>query len=142
MTVSMTVQPAPKRPAIWNLVHHDGQRLLRIGHNTDGTLYNPHGYPEELVRAALGAAEERLQQRRRDSAKQAAETRRERLEKRVYQAAQRIVEGHVFGPARKCQICGRGVVDPDSIERGIGSDCWPRVLQHISRRSTPGRGRD
>jgi hypothetical protein len=115
--------------AIWSHLRHDGTTLWDVGRRPDGSLYNPHGYPEETVRAALAAAEERLRERRSASAKQAAETRRKRTDRRVYEVAQRIVDGHVFGPRNHCYICGRGLDDPNSIARGIGSECWQDVLQ-------------
>jgi hypothetical protein len=115
----------------WKRVFHDGDRLYDIGRNADGTLHNPNGYPEELVRAAIDGAEERQRQRRSNAAKKAAETRRRRTEARIYQVARRIVDGEVFGPSDHCDLCGRGLDDPESIKRGIGSDCWQFVLDII-----------
>ena len=115
----------------WKWIHHEGSTLSDIGVNADGSLHNPRGYPDSTVRAAMAAAEERRSQRRSNSAKKAAETRRRRIEKRTYEVARRIVDGHVFGPASHCQVCGRGIDDPVSIERGVGSDCWQCVLTCI-----------
>ena len=50
----------------------------------------------------------------------------------VYQAAQRITDGHTFGPSSHCAICGKGLDDNQSIERGIGSECWQYVLERIT----------
>lgn len=116
----------------WRWIRHEGAGLYDIGVNADGSLHNPNGYPDATVRAAVAAAGERRRQRRSKAAEKAAETRRKRTEQRVYEVARLIVDGHVFGPASCCQICGRGVDDPDSIERGIGSDCWQRVLTFIT----------
>ncbi len=120
---------------VWRYIHHDGQYLHSIGRKPDGTLHNPNGYPEGLVLAAISAAEGRAQQQRSEAAQKAADTRRKRIDRKIYIAAQRIVDGHVYGPARKCQICGRGLGDRDSIERGIGSECWQTVLAHMTRRA-------
>lgn len=116
----------------WKWVLHGGATLYDIGVNDDGSLHNPNGYPDETVRAAMAAAEERRSERRSKAAKKAAQTRRTRQQKRVYEVARRIVDGHVFGPADHCQICKRGLDDPASIERGIGSECWQFVLDRIT----------
>jgi Family of unknown function (DUF6011) len=119
----------------WNYIRHDGEFLYSIGWNADGTLYNPNGYPEERARAALEAAEERAHQRRSSAAKKGAETRRKRIEAKVYTVARRIVDGHVYGPSNACVICERGLADTESIERGIGSECWQAVLARIEHRA-------
>ena len=123
----MTVKP----PERWKWIRHEDATLYDIGISADGSLHNPRGYPDATVRAAVAAAEERRRQRRSISARKAAETRRKRTEKRTYEVARRIVGGHMFGPADHCQICGRGLDDPVSIERGIGSECWQGVLDRI-----------
>ncbi len=112
----------------WKFVRHEGATLHSVGVDPDGTLHNPNGYPEDVVRAACAAAGQRRHARRSAGARKAAGTRRRRTEARIYQVARRIVDGHVLGPASNCQICGRGLGDPDSIERGIGSECWQAVL--------------
>lgn len=116
----------------WKWIRHDGDVLLDVGINDDGTLWNPHGEPEATVRAAIAAAEERDRHRRSKAARKAAETRRKRQERQVYKVAHEIVDGHRFGPASHCVICKRGLDDPQSIERGIGSDCWQDVLAAIA----------
>ena len=70
-----------------------------------------------------------------EAAKKAAITRRKRTDKRIYEAARRIVDGHLFGPSDNCFICGKGLGDPDSKERGIGSDCWQSILDCIKTAS-------
>jgi hypothetical protein len=52
----------------------------------------------------------------------------------IYHMAQTIVEGRVYGPRNHCFICRRGLGDVDSIERGIGSECWESVLKMIEAR--------
>lgn len=109
----------------------DGGRFYDVGVNEDGTLHNPRGYPEADVRAAVAVAEERQHQRRREAAAKAAVTRRRRQERKVYEVAQRIATGGQYGPTTACVICGRGLSDPPSIQRGIGSECWQGVLEGI-----------
>ena len=116
----------------WKWIRHEGQRLESIGVNDDGSLYNPNGYPADLLRAAIDGAVERRRGRRSAAAKKAAQTRRTRQERLVYDVARRIVAGEVFGPATGCFICHRGLGDPESIQRGIGSECWQGVLDGIS----------
>jgi hypothetical protein len=112
----------------WRWIYNEGDRLTDIGINPDGSLHNPNGYAEATVRAAIAAAEDRRHQRRQVSAAKGAATRRRRHEKRVYDVAQRIIAGGSYGPSEACVICGRGLDDPESIRRGIGSDCWQLVL--------------
>jgi hypothetical protein len=117
---------------VWDLERRD--RLHDVGINEDGSLHNPHGYPEDLVRAAVAAAVARRHQRRSLSATQAAATRARRTALRVQQIAQRLVEGAGIGPNHHCQICRKAVTDADSIARGIGSECWQGVLAAVARR--------
>jgi hypothetical protein len=64
-------------------IRHGDQQLLHVGILADGTLHNPNGYPDDLVREAVLVADERRRARRSVSAKKAAETRRRRTEKKV-----------------------------------------------------------
>jgi hypothetical protein len=122
--------PEP-RASRWKYIHHEGTKLRDIGVNPDGSLHNPNDYPPDVVRAAVASAEERTRKRRSEAAKQAAETRRARQARHVYDAARRIVAGEIFGPRDSCYICGRGLDDPESKQRGIGSDCWQFILDAI-----------
>ena len=115
----------------WQRAFHEGVILYDVGVNQDGSLHNPNGYPDETVRAAVEGAEERRRQHRSKAAQKAAATRRRRTQARTYEVARRIVDGEVFGPSDHCDLCGRGLADPESIERGIGSECWQFVLDII-----------
>jgi hypothetical protein len=130
--VTATAQARDHR---WRWIRHEGAELLDVGTNADGTLHNPNGYPADTVRAAIAGAERRRHERRSKAAKKAAQTRQARKERLVYQTARRIVDGHAFGPRDTCCICERGLGDPESIQRGIGSDCWQTVLDLIRRLS-------
>jgi rubrerythrin len=103
-------------------VYHNSEKLFEVGILSDGTLHNPRGYPDE-----------RRHERRSRAAKKAGETRRRRREKQVYVIAKRMVEGHNTGPRHHCVICGRGLDDPQSIDRGIGSECWQDIMREITR---------
>lgn len=35
--------------------------------------------------------------------------------------------------AGRCRLCGRPLEDPVSLERGYGSDCWPKVRAEVMR---------
>jgi Family of unknown function (DUF6011) len=119
------------RAVHYKWVRSGSSRFDNVGILADGTLHNPNGYPAEAVREAVQAADERRRQRRSKAATKAAGTRRRRQENRVYDTAQRILEGRRLGPRRHCVICGKGLSDTESIERGIGSDCWQGVLAFI-----------
>ena len=86
------------------------------------------------MRAAVQAAEARRHQRRSAAAVKAGVTRARRLARKVYDVSRGIIDGHVYGPRTLCVICGKGLSDVDSITRGIGSDCWQRVLIVIEQR--------
>jgi hypothetical protein len=118
----------------YRCIYPDGdfaRKLLNVGILDDGTLHNPNGYPDDIVRAAVQAADARRHARRSEAAKRAAVTRRRRQEKAIWIIARRILAGHGVKPAMNCSICGRGLDDPDSIERGVGSECWQAVLACI-----------
>jgi hypothetical protein len=113
-------------------VRYDNGRLFDVGILDDGTLHNPNGYPDEIVRNAVLAADARRHERRSKAAKKAAITRARRQERRVQQAAERILEKDI-GPRAHCYICGRHLTDEVSIRRGIGSECWQGVLDLIEK---------
>jgi hypothetical protein len=110
-----------------------GRPLYNVGILTDGTLHNPNGYPEDLVRRAVSEADARRQARRQEAAQRAAATRARRHERRVLQTAQAIVAGNQFGPRNHCVICRKALSDEASIARGIGSECWQHLLGRIER---------
>jgi hypothetical protein len=115
----------------WKWVRHGADVLYEVGILEGGTLHNPRGYPDEIVREAVLAADARRAERRSNGAKKAAVTRNRRQETRVLQIAKRIVEGSGTGPRINCVICGRGLADTESIQRGIGSECWQGVLSAV-----------
>jgi uncharacterized Zn finger protein (UPF0148 family) len=116
----------------WKVIRHDGEVYIDIGvDKKDGSVYNPHGYPEDIVRAAVAGAEARQHERRSAAAKKAAQTRQKRREKLVYRVVQRLRAGGVLTPGTHCEICGKGLTDPESEARGIGSDCWQSILTSL-----------
>jgi hypothetical protein len=108
--------------------------LRDVGILADGTLYNPNGYPDDVVRSAVLKAIERRKKRRSDGAKKAAVTRAVRMERRVYEVVRKIGLGHKYGPCASCCICDKELGDQQSIERGIGSDCWQRVMKAMTQK--------
>ena len=114
-------------------VWHGADKLFQVGILSDGTVWNPNNYPEDAVRAAVLAADAHWHECRSEAAKKAAHTRRRRQEKKTYVAAQRIIARIQTGPRDRCYVCGRGLGDPESIERGIGSECWQDVLTAVER---------
>jgi hypothetical protein len=125
-----------QRASLYRWCHGpNGEMLYGIGILADGSLRNPHGYPDDVVRAAVLAADARCRARRSGSAKKAAETRRQRQLKRTATVAQKILAGHGIGARQNCAICGRGLGDPVSIARGVGSECWQDVLNLVSAAS-------
>src|ERR1700751_3523253 len=118
----------------WVWVNDGSDRLFDVGILADGTLNNSREYPPEIVRAAVLAANEEWHESRSQAAKKAATTRARRREKKIYAAVQKLRLGHKYGPASNCVICGKGLSDSPSIERGIGSDCWQEVLKLLEHK--------
>jgi hypothetical protein len=117
-------------------VRHEGGKLYSVGINADGTLYNPNNYPEDTVRTAVAAADARRRERRSNSAKKAAATRADRRDKKIYAVVQHLINGGSIKPGSHCEICGKGLDDPQSVARGIGSDCWQDVMQFLTEART------
>lgn len=111
---------------------HNAKTLDDVGIDADGSLYNPNNYPEDIVRAAVLAADARRHERRSKAAKKAAVTRAQRIEKKVYAVVKALLGGGQLTASRTCLICGKGCSDPESIKRGIGSDCWQHILSAMS----------
>ena len=123
-----------KGDAIYKYVGWQNGRLYDVGIFADGSLFNPHRYPEADVRTAIRETQERRHQRLSKAAKEAAVTRADRQELRVMEAAQRFVEGRGIGQRSHCYICSKHLTDPESIERGIGPECWQELLKRITER--------
>jgi Family of unknown function (DUF6011) len=114
-------------------VNNPGGQLFDVGILDDGTLWNPRRYPEDVVRAAVLAADARRRERRSNAAKKAGETRRRRLALHMDKIVKRMLAGDQIQPAKNCRLCGRGLTDQESITRGIGSECWGGVQNAIER---------
>ncbi len=114
-------------------VMHGGDKLHDVGIDADGSLYNPHNYPEDVVRVAVAAADERRHERRSRAAQKAGATRRRRQALKVYELARAIVAEQATGPSGRCALCRRKLSDAESIARGIGTECWGGVLEEVSR---------
>lgn len=112
----------------WNWIDHNGTKITNPKiENGVGTADGDH--PELLILEALVGTNRRWAARRSAAAKKAAVTRAERVEKLVYQEANALLAGRGFRPGLRCWICGKKITDEQSKSRGIGSDCWQRVLQ-------------
>src|SRR4051794_28206763 len=101
--------------SVYRWVNHNEATLFDVGILPDGTLHNPNGYPDDVVRAAVLAADGRRRERKRAAAKKAAATRQRRREKKVYTAAKCILSNGSIGPRPNCAICGRGLSDQPSV---------------------------
>jgi hypothetical protein len=112
-------------------VNCDGGKLYEVGILADGTLYNPRGYPDDVVRATVLAADADRHDRRSRAAKKAAATNAERRALKVRIIAERIAARQATGPAHHCYVCGRQLTDQQSVNRGIGSECWQEVLTKV-----------
>jgi hypothetical protein len=118
-----------KRASKYTWVHHGEAKLYSVGILSDGTLQNPNGYPDDVVRAAVLAADKRWHEHRSRAAKKAAATRERRRQKKVYSVARQFLSNGSIGPRPNCAICGRGLSDQPSVARGIGPECWGDILR-------------
>jgi len=72
------------------------------------------------------------QQKAAERKEKALATRQRRLEQRIAKIAREYVLGKFIGNLTRCAICNRALSDPASVERGIGSECWPRLLDRLA----------
>jgi hypothetical protein len=114
-------------------ISHDSPKLEHVGIADTGQLVNPHGYPEDLVREHVLRAIERGVVKRKRSAAKGAATRKRRHDLKVDRIAREIVAGKVYGPSHQCASCDKPLTDAISIKRGIGTDCWEALMQHIEK---------
>jgi hypothetical protein len=123
------------KDSLWRRVKHPetGERMLDVGILADGTLHNPNGYPDDIVRAAVEQAIARRGDRRKASAAKAAVTRKRRHDKRVHMVATKLLRGEGISRQNRCCICQRKLDDEASIARGIGSECWQGLLDYMGR---------
>jgi hypothetical protein len=113
--------------------NRNGERYTHIGIEADGTLYNPHNYPEEKVREVVLWADDTRRQQRADAIKRGVETRRKRRENKIIEIAKTLLAGNGIGNQDWCACCKKILNDPESIDRGIGPECWQQVLAAIER---------
>jgi hypothetical protein len=127
-----------KRSYQWRIVWFNGSSYRNVGLNTDGSLYNPNGHPNEAellsyLTQIVADREEEKRQRRVAGAKRAVITRARRRQRLIWQAANKLVQDENTGPAVVCICCRKKLTDPASIGRGIGSECWQHVLDTVER---------
>lgn len=60
-----------------------------------------------------------------------AEHDKRRWEKAARDAVQAAALGRTISPRGRCLYCKRKLDDPVSMQRGFGSQCWPRVLAFL-----------
>jgi hypothetical protein len=133
MTMNMA-QEKPMKHYRWLTVYTDPGHaaLYDVWIEPDGSLHNPRGYPEETARAAALKADVRKAERLAEARKRGVKKRQERQKARIYEAARRIVDEEGIGQRTHCYCCRKYLTDPESIERGIGPECWQRVLEAMA----------
>ncbi len=132
------VQRLDEGEMLWNWITHEGRRLRYVRvHVVDGVITEARDVdhtPSDIIARAVYDALARRHARRSAAATRAAATRAQRRERRVYQVAKAIYEDDRDDVVTShCRICGRGLADPESLSRGVGSECWQDVLSAIDR---------
>jgi hypothetical protein len=92
------------------------------------------GWSKEFptVEACREFASRRLAEIAAQSLEQSRETRTRRLEAKIAKITRDYLLGRHVGNQLECVICGRKLTDPASIERAIGSECWPRLQDRLA----------
>jgi hypothetical protein len=65
--------------------------------------------------------------------RQTPETRERRLAQRIAKITREFLLGKGIGNQTQCQICHKDLTDQASIQRGLGSECWPRFQDHLAK---------
>jgi hypothetical protein len=104
-----------------------------FGIERDGTWVVPSSMSEADVRAEVYRAVATDIEVRTEAAVRAGKTRTRRHEKRLAEITEGLRSGKVYGPAYACVCCSKSLSDDESIRRGIGSECWVRILKRLER---------
>jgi hypothetical protein len=65
--------------------------------------------------------------------KRSRRTRQRRQAERIAKITREFLLGKGIGNQRHCQICNKELTDPASIQRGLGSECWPSFQDHLAK---------
>jgi hypothetical protein len=97
--------------------------------------YREHGWSKEFSNIAECRAWicRQLDEQHARTLEQSRETRTRRLEQKIAQITRDFLLGKHIGNQSECSICGRKLSDPPSIERAIGSECWPRLQDRLAK---------
>jgi hypothetical protein len=125
----------------WRWVYGaDGEHFYDVWIESDGSLHNPHGYSEERTRAAVLRADVRKADKLAKARKRGVEKRRARQAARIHEAARKIYAEKGVDQQTHCYCCRKYLTDPGSIARGIGPECWQRVLDRVTTLKAVGMG--
>ncbi len=123
------VSPPPKQVEHY-LQHYDG----RFG---PVSLKETRRHPlsdEEVRRVVLIGVRIELEKCRASIAKGVA-TRKRRLEAKLKEVTDAWLrgDGAIYANRTACVCCDKELIDPDSIQRGIGPACWEKIVRRIER---------
>jgi hypothetical protein len=101
--------------------------------------YSPEKYSSERMQAAREAALNDFKQKRKEAAAKATKTRKRRSEANYYNIAAQLLTGIKIGPRTSCAVCKKTLTDSPSIKRGIGPECWCRIISIQTRLQAAGK---
>jgi Family of unknown function (DUF6011) len=131
------IQMIPKGRAEWSWIRNGETKItgVRISHNGSEITeaHSDNVASTNLIVSAVLGALQRRRSKRSKSALKAAETRKLRRDAKVNWIAKELISNRTFKPTYQCRVCGKKITDTESMERGIGSDCWQTVLEAIQR---------
>jgi hypothetical protein len=116
----------------------DSAFVIRPMISADKVLSQPSGEEitdpwllDRLRRMALRSATKESMKRRWGSLK-AVQTRKFRAEEKIAKMLAELEKERAARPSKLCRMCWRRLSDPASRERGIGPECWGKLLGLVS----------
>lgn len=109
---------------------HKARNVRIVDEGGVSRLHFEGDFSETDVRQAALTTLRRDKQIRSEAAKKAALVRQIRVEQKVHLIAKLYIANRLH-PSCVCGLCGRELEDNSSIQRGVGTECWQRVLQKV-----------
>lgn len=115
-------------------VHRDGSITLLCD--------RPPAEVRAEIKRQLDETAADVKAKRSKSAKKAGVTGLRRRLREINVIVEGFLASGVWTPASQCRCCHRNLTDPASHERGIGPECFGRILQTVETARTTGRPPD
>jgi hypothetical protein len=114
---------------------HPYYRLARKGSWNNRRLRRDGFATIEECRAFLCKEADEYVARVAKSREEGAATKAKRREARIAKVTREYLLGKHIGNLLECAICSRALSDQVSTERGIGSECWPNLMDRLAKQA-------